>query len=368
MPSLYIARFILGVACGAATVATPLYNEEIAEVRIRGALGVNMDIMFNAGILYVYVIGALDSYLWLSISACIIPAIFAVTFFWMPESPMFLVSKGEIDKAETSLRWLRGLDKEKGLCIERELNRMKDFVSDSFSKKTTQVTKDTKRGTLKVRIADLSVTTPKAKAVRIILGLMTFQQLTGIDAVIYYSVDIFNDAGSSLSSSVCTIIVGMLQLISTYITSIIIDRSGRRILLILSELGMAVSLLAMSLHFTMQNNAVEVLWSGWIPLVALNVYIAAFSIGFGPLPWLIMAELLSTEAKVWVSAMAVCFNWSLTFAVTKLFPVVNYHLGPAITYGGFCFICVLGFAFVVVFVPETQGKTREDIQLQLLAV
>ena len=259
MPSLYIARFILGVACGAATVATPLYNEEIAEVRIRGALGVNMDIMFNAGILYVYVIGALDSYLWLSISACIIPAIFAVTFFWMPESPMFLVSKGEIDKAETSLRWLRGLDKEKGLCIERELNRMKDFVSDSFSKKTTQVTKDTKRGTLKVRIADLSVTTPKAKAVRIILGLMTFQQLTGIDAVIYYSVDIFNDAGSSLSSSVCTIIVGMLQLISTYITSIIIDRSGRRILLILSELGMAVSLLAMSLHFTMQNNAVEVL-------------------------------------------------------------------------------------------------------------
>ena len=81
-----------------------------------------------------------------------------------------------------------------------------------------------------------------------------------------------------------------------------------------------------------------------------------------------MAKLLSTEAKVWVSAMAVCFNWSLTFAVTKLFPVVNYHLGPAITYGGFCFICVLGFAFVVVFVPETQGKTREDIQLQLLAV
>lgn len=368
MPSLYIARFILGVTCGAATVATPLYNEEIAEVRIRGALGVNMDIMFNAGILYVYIIGALGSYLWLSISACIIPAIFAVTFFWMPESPMFLVSKGEIGKAEMSLRWLRGLDKEKSPDIERELNRMKDFVNDSFSKETTQVTKDTKRGSLKVRIADLFLTTPTAKAVRIILGLMTFQQLTGIDAVIYYSVDIFNEAGSSLSSSVCTIIVGLLQLVSTYIPSVIVDRAGRRILLILSELGMAVSLLALSLHFTMQNNGVEVMWAGWIPLVALSVYIVAFSVGFGPLPWLIMAELLSTEAKVWVSSMAVCFNWSLTFAVTKLFPVVNHDLGPAITYGGFCFICVLGFGFVVLFVPETQGKSREDIQLQLMGV
>ena len=349
-------------------MATPLYNEEIAEVRIRGALGVNLDLMFNAGILYVYIIGALESYLWLSISACIIPAIFAVTFFWMPESPMFLVSNGEFGKAETSLRWLRGLDKERSLDIESELNRMKDFVNDSFSKKTTHVTKYTKRGALKLRIADLSVTTSTTKAFRIILGLMTFQQLTGVEAVIFYSVDIFNEAGSSISSSVCSIIVGMLQLISTYIPSVTVDRAGRRILLILSELGMAVSLFALSLHFTMQNNGAEVLWAGWIPLVALNVYIVAFSVGFGPLPWLIMAELLSTEAKVWVSSLAVCFNWSLTFAVTKLFPVVNRDVGPAITYGGLCFICVLGVAFVVFFVPETRGKSREDIQLQLMGV
>ena len=358
----------MGVACGAATVVTPLYNEEIAEVRIRGALGVNMDIMFNAGILYIYVIGALDSYLWLSISACIIPAIFAVTFFWMPESPMFLVSKGEIGKAETSLRWLRGVNNEKNLDIERELNQMKEFVNDSYSKTVTQVTKDNKCGVLKVSIADIAVKTPTAKALLIILGLMTFQQLTGIDAVIFYSVDIFNEAGTSLSPSTCSILVGMLQLISTYIPSVIVDRTGRRILLILSEVGMAVSLLTLSLHFAMQNNGVEVLWAGWIPLVALNVYIVAFSVGFGPLPWLIMAELLSTEAKVWMSSMAVCFNWGLTFAVTKFFPVVNHDLGPAITYGGFCFICVLGIAFVFFFVPETGGKSREDIQLQLMGV
>jgi SP family facilitated glucose transporter-like MFS transporter 8 len=355
----------LGVACGAATVVTPLYNEEIAEVRIRGALGVNMDIMFNVGILYIYIIGALESYLWLSISACIIPAIFLITFFWMPESPIFLVSKGETDKAEASLRWLRGVGNTKSPNIERELIQIKKYVKDSLVEETKQVTENTKCRVFKEYIADLSIKSPSAKAVRIIFGLMIFQQLTGIDAVIYYTVDIFNDAGTSLSSSVCTIIVGILQLVSTYITSLIVDRAGRRILLILSELGMAVSLLVLSLHFIMQSNNTGVLWAGWIPLVAVNTFIVAFSIGFGPLPWLIMAELLSSEAKVWVSSMAVCLNWTLTFAVTKLFPIINRDLGPAVTYGGFCFICILGTLFVVFFVPETQGKSREEIQLEL---
>ena len=366
MPSLYVARFILGIACGAATVATPLYNEEIAEVRVRGALGVNMDIMFNVGILYIYVIGALDSYYWLSIAACIVPAIFAVSFFWMPESPIFLLSKGQTEKAEESLRWLRGISSAKSQDIEKELNQMQKYISDSLIERPKPVIEKTKCKVFKGYVSDISLKSPTAKAIRIIFGLMIFQQLTGIDAVIYYTVDIFNDADTSLSPFVCTIIVGVLQLISTYIPSLIVDRAGRRILLILSELGMAVSLLVLSLHFSMQDNNVNMSWSGWIPLLAVNAFIIAFSIGFGPLPWLIMAELLTTEAKVWVSSMAVCLNWSLTFAVTKVFPIVNRDLGPAMTYGGFCFICILGTVFVILFVPETQGKSREDIQLELV--
>ena len=366
MPSLYVARFILGIACGAATVATPLYNEEIAEVRVRGALGVNMDMMFNVGILYIYIIGALDSYFWLSIAACIVPAVFAVTFIWMPESPVFLLSKGETQKAEESLRWLRGISTAKCQDIEKELSEMQKFINDSVEETTKPVIEKAKCKNFKDCVADISLKSPTAKAVKIIFGLMIFQQLTGIDAVIYYTVDIFNDAGTSLSPFVCTIIVGLLQLISTYIPSLVVDRAGRRILLIVSELGMAVSLLVLSLHFSMQSNKMNLSWSGWIPLVAVNAFIISFSIGFGPLPWLIMAELLTTEAKVWVSSMAVCLNWSLTFAVTKVFPIINRDLGPAMTYGGFCFICILGTVFVILFVPETQGKSREDIQLQLV--
>ncbi|PSN32740.1 Facilitated trehalose transporter Tret1, partial [Blattella germanica] len=351
---------------GTATVATPLYNEEIAEVRVRGALGVNMDMMFNVGILYIYIIGALESYYWLSISACIIPALFAVTFIWMPESPIYLLSKGETEKAEKSLRWLRGISSAKSQDIERELNQMHKYINDSVVKKTKPVIEKSKSQLLKEYIADISLKSPTAKAIKIIFGLMIFQQLTGIDAVIYYTVDIFNDAGTSLSPFVCTIIVGVLPLISTYIPSLIVDRAGRRILLIISELGMAVSLLFLSLHFSMQSNHMDVSWSGWVPLIAVNAFIISFSIGFGPLPWLIMAELLTTEAKVWVSSMAVCLNWSLTFAVTKLFPIINRDLGPAMTYGGFCVICILGTIFVILFVPETQGKSREDIQIELI--
>jgi MFS family permease len=284
----------------------------------------------------------------------------------MPESPIFLVSKCEIDKAEASLRWLRGIKETRSPDIERELNQMKNFVKDYFVEESKQVTDNTKCGVFKEYIADQCVKSPTAKAVGIIFGLMIFQQLTGIDAVIYYTVDIFNSAGSSLSPSICTIIVGILQLISTYIASFLVDRAGRRILLIISELGMAMSLLILSLHFILKNNNVDIVWGGWIPLVAVNVFIVAFSIGFGPLPWLIMAELLSTKGKVWVSSMAVSLNWSFTFVVTKLYPIINRDLGPAITYGSFCFVCLLGTLFVVFFVPETRGKSREEIQIELI--
>ncbi|PSN31408.1 Facilitated trehalose transporter Tret1, partial [Blattella germanica] len=356
IPSGYLAN-VLGRKLLLLLLTVPL---------VRGALGVNMDMMFNVGILYIYIIGALESYYWLSISACIIPALFAVTFIWMPESPIYLLSKGETEKAEKSLRWLRGISSAKSQDIERELNQMHKYINDSVVKTTKPVIEKSKSQLLKEYIADISLKSPTAKAIKIIFGLMIFQQLTGIDAVIYYTVDIFNDAGTSLSPFVCTIIVGVLPLISTYIPSLIVDRAGRRILLIISELGMAVSLLFLSLHFSMQSNHMDVSWSGWVPLIAVNAFIISFSIGFGPLPWLIMAELLTTEAKVWVSSMAVCLNWSLTFAVTKLFPIINRDLGPAMTYGGFCVICILGTIFVILFVPETQGKSREDIQIELI--
>jgi hypothetical protein len=128
IPVLYTARFILGFTCGILTVASPLYTDEIAEVRIRGAVGIYVDIMFCVGILYVYVFGAFVPYVWMSIACAIIPVLFAVTFFWMPESPMYLLTKGQNDKAEKSLGWFRGVNIRHGFEIKDELQEMQKFI------------------------------------------------------------------------------------------------------------------------------------------------------------------------------------------------------------------------------------------------
>jgi len=361
IPVLYTARFILGFTIGVITVASPLYSDEIAEVRIRGAVGTYLDIMFNVGILYVYVVGAIFSYVWMSILCTILPVLFAVTFFWMPESPVHLLSKGKIDKAEKSLCWLRGVSIRHSAEVKDELEEMERFVKGckvSTSVSSVQTSLPSNGINL---FRNIFVTLATLRAMNIIFGLMTFRQWCGMNAVIAYTVEIFQEAGSALDPYICTVIFGIIQLVSTCIPIFIVECAGRRILLILSGAGMAVCLLGMVLRFFLINRGIEINFMGWVPLIAVNLYIVACSIGVGPLPWFMMPELLSNEARSWVSSTAVCLNWTMAFFVTKFFPIMINDMGSEDTYWTFFVICIVGTIFIVVFVPETKGKTREEI-------
>lgn len=360
-----MSRFILGFTCGIITVASPLYSEEISEVRIRGALGVYLDLMFNVGILYVYIFGAVLPYLWMSIASTILPVLFAVSFFWMPESPIYLLSKGQIDEAEKSLCWLRGAGSQHSADIQDELKQMQSFIKASKVNTSASDVKISIPAKISKSFKSISITSATAKAMNIIFGLMAFRQLCGMNAVLAYTVEIFKVAGSSLNPHMCTIIVGIIQLMATFIPSFIVDRVGRRVLLIISGAGMGVCLLAMVIRFYLLNQGIDIPFMGWLPVIAVNLYIVACSIGFGPLPWFMMPELLSNEAKNWVSSFAVCLNWALAFLVTKFFPIMINDMGSEATYGTFLVICLLGTIFVMIFVPETKGKSREEIHDQL---
>ena len=363
IPVLYTARFILGFTCGIVTVASPLYSDEIAEVRIRGAVGVYLDIMFCVGILYVYVFGAILPYVGMSIACTILPVLFAVTFFWMPESPLYLLSKGQIDKAEKSLYWLRGVRIRHCAEIKEELEQMQSFIRGYEDSTSVSSNKTTLLSKVNDYFRSISVTT--MKAMNIIFGLMIIRQWCGMNAVVAYTVEIFQSAGTAVDPYLCTTIFGIINLVATIVPSFIVDRVGRRILLMLSGIGMAVSLLAMVFRFLTLNEGIEIKYIGWLPLISVNLYILAFSIGFGPLPWFMMPELLSNEAKSWVSSTAVCLNWAMAFLVTKFFPIMMNDMGSEATYQTFFVICLVGTVFVVVFVPETKGKTREEIHRQL---
>ena len=185
--------------------------------------------------------------------------------------------------------------------------------------------------------------------------------MSGINAVVFYTVDIFQKAGGSWSPQSATIVVGIVQVIATFFSSLVVEVIGRRVLLMLSISCMAACLGGLSLHSFMETHE-QAGYGGFVPLLLVALYIIMFSIGFGPLPWFMMAELIPPEAKGWASSMSVCLNWTLVFVVTNMFPHLIRDLGPAVTYAILGIICLIGTLFVFTLVPETRGRTREEIQ------
>lgn len=365
---VFIGRFLCGTAMGAGSVITPIYCEEIAEVNIRGAIGVFFDLQVGNGILLVYIIGSYVSYNWLCIACAIFPVVFFVTFYWMPESPIYLIANGKSQEAENSLSWLRGAKHIPDYDIKPELDTIHKLVSQTNKSQT--VSNDTNNQLFSIlklipNCLLFCKTSATAKAVKIVAFLMIFRQMSGINAIIYYTVNIFEEAGTSLSPFTSTIIVGVSQVIFTYLSSVLVERTGRRVLLLLSEITIAICQIVLAVYFYLKQQQVNVKSFGWLPLVCITVYIGVFNLGFGPLPWVMMAELVPNKSKSWASGLCVSVNWISVFVITNVFQSMIQHLGPVITFSIFGVLCVIGTIVVALIVPETKGKTREQIQQEL---
>ena len=341
---LYAARLIGGFATGAVSVVAPMFIGEIAESSIRGALGSFFQVMLTVGILYTYFVGAIANYTWLGILSGVIPILFFITVTRVPESPTYLVKKRRIEDAKKSLEYYRG----SSYNIWKELQDLEQDISESTK--------------AKVSIRDLISSKGTRKALIVSLGLMIFQQLSGINAVIFYSVKIFEAAGSTLDPKVAAIIVGVVQVVVTYIASAVVDRAGRRVLLLLSASIMGLCLAVLGLYFCLKNKGDDVSGIGWLPLLCVTVFIVMFSLGFGPLPWMMMGEVFASNVKGAASSIAVCTNWTLTFIVTFYFEKLIEGMGEHWTFWLFAIICGVGTLFIFYLVPETKGKTLTEIQ------
>ncbi|KAI8122244.1 facilitated trehalose transporter Tret1-2 homolog isoform X1 [Lucilia cuprina] len=345
---MYTARFILGISGGAFCVTAPMYTGEIAQKDIRGTLGSFFQLMITAGILFVYAIGAGLDVFWMSIVCGILPLVFGAVFVFMPESPTYLVSKNNNESAVKSIQWLRGKDYDYRMEIE-ELKETERKIKEN-----------------PVSIGSALMRPVTIKALCISLGLMFFQQLSGINAVIFYSTDIFRDAETGIDENLSTIVVGIMQVIATFISVMVVDKLGRRILLLASSSVMAISTVAMGVYFYMkENDRDSVANLGWLPVSSLCVFIIMFSIGFGPVPWLMMGELFASDIKGVAGSIAGTSNWVLAFIVTKTFVNLKDALGSGETFWLFAGITVVGAIFVFVFVPETKGKSLNEIQDEL---
>ncbi|XP_049837344.1 facilitated trehalose transporter Tret1-2 homolog [Schistocerca gregaria] len=335
---LLSGRFLLGVAMGVATVVAPLYSEESCDVAIRGRLGVAQNLQIDAGILLAYTLGAAGASLETqTLVPVAVPLVQLVALLWIPESPAHLAAAPEAEalrRAPKAARWLR---------LELDPLERRRREADARGGKETPP--------LRVR----------CRALLIVVGLMTLRQFLGINAFIYYTVDIFQQADSSLSPEMATLVVGIVQLVATALSGAVVERAGRRPLLLASGATAALSHAALALSASPWAAAAT-----WLPLLAINVFFVAFAAGFGSLPWFITAEVVPTPDAAWMSGLAVASNWSLIFTVTKVFPESVAKLGRQMTFALLSVLSTVTTLFALLFVPETRGKPRDAIQRELL--
>ncbi|KAL7644382.1 UNVERIFIED_CONTAM: hypothetical protein RMT77_005212 [Armadillidium vulgare] len=344
-PMLIVGRLFSGIYCSIISLSVPTYVAEFASPHIRGTLGGGFQVMVVLGILFAYCMGPIfDSFRWIGSMCAIIPCICSISMIFVKESPSFLVSVGKENDAEEALKFFRGKNF-KG--IEDELSTIKRSIEESKQRKASF--RDLKKNYI-------------LKPFLMSLGLMFFQQFSGINAVLFNLNTIFEETNSDLSADASSIIVAVVQFVACLICMNLTDKAGRKILLSLSSVIMIISLIPLGLYFYFDENNTSVAENiTWLPLVSLMVFIFGFSIGFGPIPWLMMGELFSPEIKELSASIATMANWTFSFIVTVIFSPLQeliYDYGVYWMFSGFV---ILSLIFVVTFVYETKGKTLQEI-------
>lgn len=278
-------RALGGFCVGIASLSLPVYLGETLQPEVRGTLGLLPTAFGNVGILICFVAGKYMNWSGLAFLGAALPVPFLILMFIIPETPRWYVSKGKEGPARKALQWLRG----KEANIETEIRGViKSHAEAQKMANSNQMMELLKRRNLKPLL--------------ISLGLMLFQQMSGINAVIFYTTSIFKDAGSTIEESLCTIIVGVVNFAAVFIATILIDRLGRKILLYISDVAMIITLAALGTFFYLKENNHNVDHLGWLPLASFVIFVVGFSLGFGPVPWLMMGEVLPGKSNEKISS------------------------------------------------------------------
>uniref|UniRef100_A0A673UUN7 Solute carrier family 2 member 8 n=1 Tax=Suricata suricatta TaxID=37032 RepID=A0A673UUN7_SURSU len=378
-------RLLTGVACGIASLVAPVYISEIAYPAVRGLLGSCVQLMVVTGILLAYLAGWVLEWRWLAVLGCVPAAFMLLLMCFMPETPRFLLTQHRRQEAMAAMQFLWGSEhiwEEPPVGAEHQGFRL-----------------------VQLRLPSIY------KPFIIGVSLMAFQQLSGINAVMFYAETIFEKAKfkvkrpppwpassgccedgawswglcltrlgpSPQDSSLASVIVGTIQVLFTAMAALIMDKAGRRLLLTLSGVIMVFSTSAFGAYFKLtqggpsNSSHVQLLTPismepasasvglAWLAVGSMCLFIAGFAVGWGPIPWLLMSEIFPLHVKGLATGVCVLTNWFMAFVVTKEFSSVMEVLRP---YGAFWLasaFCIFSVLFTLSCVPETKGKTLEQI-------
>jgi SP family galactose:H+ symporter-like MFS transporter len=339
---LLIGRIIVGIAIGVASFTAPLYISELAPVDKRGGLVSFNQLAITVGIVVSYLVdyalSPIQGWRWMLGLAGIPAGLLAIGLLFLPESPRWLVSHAFVEKAHKVLERIRN----KG-DIENELQEIQHSLGQQRGE-WSELLKPFVRPALIVGI-----------------GLAVFQQVSGINTVIYYAPTIFQMAGLKAASVaiLATVGVGMINVIMTLVAIWLLDRRGRRPLLLMGLAGMILSLGSMGLAFRLPTSSGIV---SWIAMGSLMVYVGSFAIGLGPVFWLLIAEIYPLKIRGLAMSTASMANWGANLLVALTFLTLIRFLGRSETFWFYGIVGIGGWLFAFFLIPETKGRTLEEIE------
>uniref|UniRef100_A0A8C7ZDC0 Solute carrier family 2 member 1a n=1 Tax=Oryzias sinensis TaxID=183150 RepID=A0A8C7ZDC0_9TELE len=342
---LIVGRFIVGLHSGLSTGFVPMYVEEISPTLLRGAMGTLHQLGVVIGILVAQIFG-LESImgnasLWpLLLGFTLVPSILQCALLpFCPESPRYLlINCNEESKACSVLTKLRGTDE-----VSEDIQEMREESQKMMREK-------------KVTIAELFRSPVYRQPMIVAIMLQLSQQLSGINAVFYYSTGIFERAGVA-QPVYATIGAGVVNTAFTVVSLFVVERTGRRPLHLIGLMGMAVSAVFLTVAMALQD---QLRWMSYVSIAAIFSFVAFFEIGPGPIPWFIVAELFSQGPRPAAIAVAGLSNWSANFLVGLCFQYVEQLCGPYV-FIIFTVLLLGFFVFTYFKVPETKGRTFDEI-------
>jgi len=359
LTTFVVFRFLGGVGVGAASMTSPMYIAEISPARIRGRMVSVNQFAIVTGMLVVYFVNyfitlygesigpawnVLYGWRWMFGSEALPAVALLGLLFFVPESPRWLAEKGRVGKARHILERVDGV-----AHAERELREI-------------QVALAQEPATLRQILA------PGLRVAMLIgIVLAVLQQVTGINVFLYYAPEIFKTIGGSGVdvAMLQTVVVGAVNLGFTILAIWLVDRLGRKPLMVFGAAGMGISLVAIAIAAMLDQLA------AWV-LVFILGYIACFALSVGPVTWVILSEIFPTKIRGRAMAIATFGLWIANFIVSQTFPMMDEnpwlidtfnHGFPFFVYGGFCVVLVM---FMITVVPETKGKTLEEIERRWL--
>jgi len=364
--TLVVFRIVGGIGVGVASVIAPAYIAETSPPGIRGRLGSLQQLAIVLGIFTSFVVNwllqwaaggpnevlamGLDAWRWMFLAMAVPAVLYGALAFTIPESPRYLVATHKIPEARRVLSMLLG-QKNLEITITR--------IRDTLEREDKPSWRDLKKPTGGIY-----------GIVWVGLGLSIFQQFVGINVIFYYSNVLWQAVGFSADqSAIYTVITSVVNVLTTLIAIALIDKIGRKPLLLIGSSGMAVTLATMAVIFanaTVKPDGTPDLpgVSGLIALIAANLFVVAFGMSWGPVVWVLLGEMFPNRFRAAALGLAAAGQWAANWLITVSFPELRNHLGLA--YGFYALCAVLSFLFVSKWVEETRGKNLEDMHAEAL--